>query len=394
MPLVARGRGPRLPARARARVSSSRSRTASCCSTPDSTARSSATAPSITASGVAARRSSSCRGPAIRSRTPSRSSASIPATSCAVAVSHLHNDHVGGLRHFAGRAPVHLQRKELEAALADPLAAERNAMFRIDFDDPRIEWRLADGDVEIAPGVTALLTAGHTPGHQSFMVELDPAAGGGGYVFAFDAADLQENLDREEPVSAAFGGDPRTTLPALRRLKAIAAERALPAGARPRSRRLAAVHARAGRRRARRRPVAARSDVGARRRLRRRRAPGRVRVGRRAGRVPVAEVPEPRRPRRARRQHVPRRRASAAAPLRPERSSERRATTSCDSRSRPTARPRRRPGRRPPGGTDVIGAVKTRSDAPPSDGHLASRPASLMERDTSNSSPHVRQRKA
>ena len=146
----------------------------------------------------------------------------------AVAVSHLHNDHVGGLRHFAGRAPVHLQRKELEAAVADPLAAERNAMFRIDFDDPRIEWRLADGDVEIAPGVTALLTAGHTPGHQSFLVELDRSAGGGGYVFAFDAADLQENLDRDEPVSAAFGGDPRSTLPAIRRLKAIAAERGFP----------------------------------------------------------------------------------------------------------------------------------------------------------------------
>ena len=143
----------------------------------------------------------------------------------AVAISHLHNDHVGGLRHFAGRVPVHIQRKELEAAQADPAAADRNAMFRIDFDDPLIDWRLDDGDVEIAPGVTALLTAGHTPGHQSFMVEVEGNAGGGGYVFAFDAADLQENLDREEPVSAAFGGDPRTTLPAIRRLKAIAAER-------------------------------------------------------------------------------------------------------------------------------------------------------------------------
>jgi glyoxylase-like metal-dependent hydrolase (beta-lactamase superfamily II) len=30
----------------------------------------------------------------------------------AVALSHLHNDHAGGLRHFAGRAPVHLQKAE------------------------------------------------------------------------------------------------------------------------------------------------------------------------------------------------------------------------------------------------------------------------------------------
>ncbi len=30
-----------------------------------------------------------------------------------------------------------------------------------------------------------MLTAGHTPGHQSFVVDLE---GGGGFVFAFDAA--------------------------------------------------------------------------------------------------------------------------------------------------------------------------------------------------------------
>jgi hypothetical protein len=44
--------------------------------------------------------------------------------------------------------------------------------------------------------------------------------------------------------------------------------------------------------------------------------------------------------------------------------------------------------------TDVIGAVKTRSDPPPSTGHAASRPASPIERDTSNSSPHERQQNA
>jgi N-acyl homoserine lactone hydrolase len=31
----------------------------------------------------------------------------------AVAVSHLHLDHAGGLKHFAGRVPVHAQRAEL-----------------------------------------------------------------------------------------------------------------------------------------------------------------------------------------------------------------------------------------------------------------------------------------
>lgn len=42
----------------------------------------------------------------------------------------------------------------------------------------------------------------------------------------------------------------------------------------------------------------------------------------------------------------------------------------------------------------VIGAVKRRSDSPPSAGHAASRPASLMARDTSNSIPQTRQQNA
>jgi glyoxylase-like metal-dependent hydrolase (beta-lactamase superfamily II) len=145
-----------------------------------------------------------------------------PADVVAVAVSHLHNDHAGGLRHFAGKVPVYCQKRELEWALANPVEAEKHAIFRIDFDDPRIDWRLPDGDDEIAPGLTALLTAGHTPGHQSFMVELDA---GGGYVFAFDAADLQENIDEELPVGGAVLVSAEETLGPLLRIKALAAEK-------------------------------------------------------------------------------------------------------------------------------------------------------------------------
>jgi glyoxylase-like metal-dependent hydrolase (beta-lactamase superfamily II) len=143
----------------------------------------------------------------------------------AVAVSHLHNDHAGGLRHFAGRVPVHAQRRELAFGLSEHPRPERHGVFRIDYDDPSIEWRLADGDVAIAPGVTAVLTAGHTPGHQSFVVELDDSVGGGGYVFAFDAADLTENIHDELPVGGFVDCRPEDTVEPIRRLKAIAAER-------------------------------------------------------------------------------------------------------------------------------------------------------------------------
>ncbi|GAC1611605.1 MAG: N-acyl homoserine lactonase family protein [Mycobacteriales bacterium] len=141
-----------------------------------------------------------------------------------VALSHLHNDHAGGVRHFAGReVPVHVQARELDYGLRAPHPEpERNGIFRVDFDDPRLSWVLDDGDVEIAPGVTAVLTAGHTPGHQSFVVDL---ATGGGFVFAFDAADLQENIDQELPVGGSIGVPPEATLEPLLRLKAIAAEK-------------------------------------------------------------------------------------------------------------------------------------------------------------------------
>lgn len=146
----------------------------------------------------------------------------------AVAVSHLHADHAGGLRHFAGTAPVHAQRAEVAYGLGAFPEAERHGIFRVDFDDPRIDWRLADGDNEIAPGVSAVLTAGHTPGHQSFVVDLDPSAGDGGFVFAFDAADLTVNIDQELAVGGFIDCQPEVTVDAIRRLKAVAAERGYP----------------------------------------------------------------------------------------------------------------------------------------------------------------------
>jgi len=143
----------------------------------------------------------------------------------AVGLSHLHLDHAGGLKLFAGQVPVHVQRSELEYGLSNQPDPEEHAIYRIDFDDPAHKWSLADGDTEVAPGVTAILTAGHTPGHQSFMVELDESLGGGGYVFAFDAADLTENIEHELPVGGTVHVHPSETIEPIRRLKALAAEK-------------------------------------------------------------------------------------------------------------------------------------------------------------------------
>ena len=161
-----------------------------------------------------------------------------PADVVVVALSHLHNDHAGGLRYFAERVPVHLQRLELDYGLSEPVAPgdgpenhgpESHGIFRIDFDDPVIDWRLADGEAELAPGVVAVPTYGHTPGHQSFVVSLEPQEariyGVPGFVLAFDAADLQRNIDDELAVGGFIDCAPEQTVEAIRRLKAIAAER-------------------------------------------------------------------------------------------------------------------------------------------------------------------------
>jgi glyoxylase-like metal-dependent hydrolase (beta-lactamase superfamily II) len=143
----------------------------------------------------------------------------------AVAVSHLHYDHAGGLKLFAGQVPVYIQRRELAYGMNGTTGPEENGIFRVDYDDPRIDWRQADGDTEIAPGVTAVLTAGHTPGHQSFIVDLDPSVGGGGFVLAFDAADLTINIDDELAVGGFIDVEPEVTVAAIRKLKALAADR-------------------------------------------------------------------------------------------------------------------------------------------------------------------------
>lgn len=143
----------------------------------------------------------------------------------AVALSHLHHDHSGGLKLFAGRVPVHAQRRELAYGMLNTPEPEKHAMARVDYDDPRIDWRLADGEELIAPGVTVIPTYGHTPGHQSFMVELDASVGGGGFVFAFDAADLTENIEQELAIGGFVDVDPQETVEPIRRLKKLSAEK-------------------------------------------------------------------------------------------------------------------------------------------------------------------------
>lgn len=104
-------------------------------------------------------------------------------------ISHLHCDHSGGLRHLVDGPEIVMQRREHEFAMDE--AGLEDAFFRSDYELTGLNWELIDGDAELAPGLRAVDTAGHTPGHQSFAIDL---GGQGTVVLACDAADLQVNI--------------------------------------------------------------------------------------------------------------------------------------------------------------------------------------------------------
>jgi N-acyl homoserine lactone hydrolase len=86
-----------------------------------------------------------------------------PIEPVAVVNTHLHFDHCGGNRRFAG-TPTYVQRVEYEAARA-PDYLEEWVRF------PGATYELLDGEAELFPGVHVLPTPGHSPGHQIVVVE-------------------------------------------------------------------------------------------------------------------------------------------------------------------------------------------------------------------------------
>jgi len=133
-----------------------------------------------------------------------------------VVLSHLHLDHAGYLKYFH-HAPVYIQRQEYLHGFS---AARPGSYFLDDYNSPNIDWQLRDGDWEVVPGLTMLSTRGHTPGHQSAVIELPKS---GTCMLPFDAGDLQENFDLE--ILPGECVDDVAALASIRRLKAITAER-------------------------------------------------------------------------------------------------------------------------------------------------------------------------
>jgi glyoxylase-like metal-dependent hydrolase (beta-lactamase superfamily II) len=110
---------------------------------------------------------------------------------------HLHYDHAGN-NHLFPQARFVVQREELRYALA-PTTFDASAYFApslgVTPDYLGTKFELLDGDAEIADGVRVIPTPGHTPGHQSVLVD----TAGGRYCITGDAVMCYENLEKMIP---------------------------------------------------------------------------------------------------------------------------------------------------------------------------------------------------
>ena len=82
----------------------------------------------------------------------------------AIANCHLHLDHSGQNAAFPG-IPIHVQRAEWSAAHAE----DYTYLPSIDF--PGATYVELDGETELTPGMRLLPTPGHSPGHQSLVID-------------------------------------------------------------------------------------------------------------------------------------------------------------------------------------------------------------------------------
>ena len=129
-----------------------------------------------------------------------------------VFLGHLHFDHAGGLCDMPG-CEVHVHR--------DELATAKMKLDRGVFDDEVRDadrWKLHGDEYDVATGVRAIATPGHTAGHMSLFIELPR---GRPVVLCGDAADLSENLIDEVAPGYCWQDNDTLAIASIRKLKAI-----------------------------------------------------------------------------------------------------------------------------------------------------------------------------
>ncbi len=134
-----------------------------------------------------------------------------------VVCTHLDPDHAGSHDLFAG-AEFIAQRRHYDAARTS--GAARFGMPAAKWNDPRLHYRLIEGDVDLAPGVRLIESSGHVPAHQSVLVRLERS---GAFVLAIDAIPFGNQLDPDTRPIGPYDMDEAEVRESTRKLVALAA---------------------------------------------------------------------------------------------------------------------------------------------------------------------------
>jgi glyoxylase-like metal-dependent hydrolase (beta-lactamase superfamily II) len=151
-----------------------------------------------------------------------------PASITDAVATHLHFDHAGGytysdeadgLKLVLPEAVHHIQKKQWEAAL-NPNDKDRASFFDENYlpIEKAGKLDLVDGETEIYPGVRVLETAGHTPGHQTVLVETDE----GNLLYCGDLIPLASHINL--PYIMSYDHFPLSTLEEKKRILGRAAD--------------------------------------------------------------------------------------------------------------------------------------------------------------------------
>jgi glyoxylase-like metal-dependent hydrolase (beta-lactamase superfamily II) len=122
-----------------------------------------------------------------------------PASIEKIIMTHLHWDHAYNMENFPN-AEFYIQKSELSYSVC-PMPMDE-VMYSASKGETVPDWfkiyhqiKRLDGDTELVPGVKLLLTSGHSPGHQSVLIDTKE----GVYLYAGDHYPLYLNWEEMVP---------------------------------------------------------------------------------------------------------------------------------------------------------------------------------------------------
>ncbi len=126
---------------------------------------------------------------------------------------HFHFDHGGNTREFT-QSEIVVQRDCYDDIMRPDAPFPRET-----YDVPGLNWRIIEGDLELATGLQLLKTPGHVPGHMSVVVDLPET---GTVIIGVDAIYTRDTFEKN-----AWGAyrDPDAARASAQRLQALAEER-------------------------------------------------------------------------------------------------------------------------------------------------------------------------